>query len=335
MSEISSPYLMAGVSDEHPVTRRQAIVRIGATSAAALAAVGGGLWLLNRDPKGPENLVVIPDHAVSRAEGSVQMAIARGKDPTVNTQKALAALGGMEAFIKRGDKVVVKPNVGWNRRAEQAANTTPEVVAEVVRQAVAAGAAEVWVTDIPVNDAERCFERSGIGKAAREAGAKVVLPEKNGYRNVAVGGEAVRVADVLWPFVDADKVINIPIVKQHSLSKATMSMKNWFGIVGGNRARLHQKVDLCIAELAALMKPTLTVLDATRVLLANGPSGGSLDDVKRCDTVAAGIDQVALDAFGTSFLGVDPKELGYLANGEKMGLGTRDYRSLKLTEITG
>jgi uncharacterized protein (DUF362 family) len=231
--------------------------------------------------------------------------------------------------------VLVKPNVGWNRLPEQAANTNPQVVAEVVRHARAAGAAEIWVTDVTVNNAERCFARSGIGEAARQAGARIVLPSKSGFRTVAVGGELLRVAEVLWPFVEADKLINVPVVKQHGSAGATMAMKNWYGVLGGHRVRLHQDLDRSIFELARLMKPTLTILDATRVLVANGPSGGSLDDVRRRDTIAAGVDEVALDAFGAPLLGLSPADLGYLALGDKAGLGTRDYKSLKLVETTG
>ncbi len=139
---------------------------------------------------------------------------------------------------------------------------------------------------------------------------------------------------MLWPFVEADKIINIPIVKQHGLSGATMAMKNWYGVVGGHRARMHQDIHRSIFELTTMMKPTLTIMDATRVLMANGPSGGSLDDVKAFNTIAAGIDEVALDAFGCSFLGLSASDLGYLTLGERAGLGTTNYRSLKLEEVS-
>jgi uncharacterized protein (DUF362 family) len=277
----------------------------------------------------------VRDHRVTRPAGTVDVAIVRGPDAAVNVHKALAALGGMGAFVKPGERVVVKPNVGWNRLPEQAANTHPEVVAEVVRQVVAADAAEVWVCDNSVNNAERCFERSGIRAAAAAAGARVILPTEGAFRLTAIGGTTLVSADVLWPFVEADKVINVPIVKQHGLARATLSMKNWYGVLGGHRVRLHQEIDRSIFELAMLMKPTLTVLDATRILVANGPSGGSLDDVKRMDTVAAAQDEVALDAFGASLLGVAPAELGYLELAAAAGLGERDLGRLKVEEMAG
>ncbi|MBI5508429.1 MAG: DUF362 domain-containing protein [Deltaproteobacteria bacterium] len=314
-------------------TRREITSKIAQTSVAALATLGLGTWLYDRETARAEPLIKMRDHRIARPAGAVDMAIARGPDAVENVRKALKAMGGLETFIKPGERVVVKPNVGWNRLPEQAANTNPELVAEVVRQCVTLGAKEVWVTDVSVNKVEQCFARSGIEAAAKAAGAKVVLPGSTGFRAVAVGGRVLQTAEVFWPFVDADKIINMPIVKHHGLTNATMSLKNWYGVIGGHRVRLHQEIDQSIADLAAMMKPTLTILDATRVLLANGPTGGSLDDVKRFDTVAVGVDEVALDAFGAGFLNRSPSELGFLARAVAAGIGTLDYKSLKRVEL--
>lgn len=314
-------------------TRRQVLGRIAGAAAAATGAAGLGIALLDREPGPAERPVRIRDHRVERPPGALGMAIARGRDPAVNVRRAVEAMGGMGAFVKKGERVVVKPNVGWNRLPEQAANTDPEVVAELVRLVLAAGAAQVWVADVPVNTPDRCFARSGIAEAASRAGARVVLPGASAFRPVEVVGEALRVADVLWPFVEADRVINVPVAKQHGLSRATLAMKNWYGVLGGHRARLHQDIHRSVVDLAAMMKPTLTVLDATRVLLANGPSGGSLDDVRRLDTVAVSGDEVALDALGASLLGFAPEEVGSIALGERAGLGRADWRALKVEEI--
>jgi len=314
-------------------TRREVLARVAGTAAAAAGVTGAGLALVDREPAPPRIATGLGDHRVERAGGAVGLAIARGKDPAVNVRRAIEAMGGMGAFVRRGERVVVKPNVGWNRLPEQAANTEPAVVAEVVRLALGAGAAQVWVTDVPVNTAERCFARSGIAEAARAAGARVVLPTDGGFRLVSVAGATLREAEVLWPFLEADRVINLPVVKQHGLSRATLAMKNWYGILGGHRARLHQDIHRSVVDLAALVKPTLTVMDATRVLLANGPSGGSLDDVRRLDTVAVSADEVALDAFGASLLGLSPADVGSIALGERAGLGRADWRSLRVEEI--
>ncbi len=317
---------------KRPFTRREAL-KVGTTLSVAAGTIGLGAWLYDRAPPAPKALPPLKSHRVERAAGAAEMAIAHGADAADNTRRVIEALGGMAAFVRPGDRVVVKPNVGWNRLPEQAANTNPEVVAQVARLALAAGASKVWVTDNPVNSAERCFERSGILKAVGAVGAKVVLPDETAFREVLVEGEVLRVAKVLWPFVEADKVINVPLVKHHGMSAATMAMKNWYGVLGGHRVRLHQDLHRSIVDLAAMVKPTLTVLDCTRILVANGPTGGSLDDVKRVNLVAAGVDEVALDAFGASLLGLAPADVGAIAEAERRKLGRSDYKSLKLVSL--
>jgi len=315
---------------------RRELLQIGKTSAVAAGAVCLGVALTDRDlGMQRKTLPKVPDHRVALPAGGARMAVARGKDPAENVRRAIEALGGMGVFIRRGDKVAIKPNVGWNRLIEQGANTNPEVVGALVRMAFAAGASKVWVTDYPVNNPERCFERSGIRKAVGEAGGDLVMPDAIHFREVEIGGRLLRSGEVLTPIIDADKLINVPIVKHHGLSRATLSMKNWYGILGGHRVRLHQDIHRSIVDLAVMAKPTLTVMDATRILMANGPTGGNLDDVKMLDTVAVGVDEVALDAFGAELLGADRSEVGFIAEGEKAGLGVSDYRSLKLVEIPG
>ena len=319
---------------KRPFTHREAL-KVASTAAAALGTVGLGLFLYDRVPPASKPLPPLKDHKIARPAGAAQMAIVHGSDAADNTRRAIEALGGMGAFVRPGDRVVVKPNIGWNRLPEQAANSNPDVVAQVVRMVLAAGASKVWVTDNPVNNAERCFERSGILKATGAAGGTAVLPNSGSFREVLVEGKVLHVANVLWPVVEADRVINVPIVKHHGMSAATLSMKNWYGVLGGHRVRLHQDIHRSIVDLAAMVKPTLTVLDCTRLLMANGPTGGSLDDVKRFDAVAAGIDEVALDAFGASLLGLKPEAVGFIGEAERSGLGRSDYKSLKLVEVGG
>lgn len=315
-------------------TRRQ-VLRVATTAAAAGAALASLAIVDRRTGSRAGTPRRMRDHRAARAAGAVDMAIARGPDPAANVRRAIEALGGMRAFVRPGESVAIKPNAGWNRLPEQAANSNPDVVAAVVRMVAAAGAARIWVADVPVNDPDRCFERSGIRRAVGQAGGTLVLPDASGFQEVEVGGRALRVAEVLRPFVDADRIINIPVAKQHGLSRATLAMKNWIGVLGGARVRLHQDIHRAIAELAVLMKPTLTVLDATRVLVGNGPTGGSLDDVRRMDTVVAAVDQVAVDAFGASLLGLAPADVGFITEAEKAGIGRSDFRSLKLVEVAG
>ncbi len=328
----------SGKTEPSPQTDpdRRALLRVGVTAALACGTVGLGLGL--RAPAGQAKAKALPklrDHRVDKVSGAVELAIARGTDAAANVRRAVAAVGGMERFVKKGDRVVIKPNIGWNRLPEQAANTNPDVVAEVVKLVAAAGAGKIWVTDVSVNTAEQCFARSGIEKAAKAAGATVVHPESTAFREVDVSGKLLRTADVLYPFVDADKVINLPVVKQHGLSGATMALKNWYGVLGGQRVKLHQNIHLSIVDLAAMVKPTLTIMDATRILLANGPTGGSLADVKRLDTIAVSTDEVALDAFGAGLLGLSPSDVGFVVEGMKAGLGTMNWRGLKTEEMGG
>ena len=315
---------------------RRALLRVGVTSMVAAGSVALGLGLRARDGHGKsKTLPKLKDHRVDKIQGAVEMAIVHGPDPSANVRRAVEAMGGMGRFVKRGERVVIKPNIGWNRLPEQAANTNPDVVAEVVRLVAAAGAGKVWVTDVSVNTAEQCFARSGIERAAKAAGATMVRPDATAFREIDVSGKLLHTGDVLFPFVEADRVINVPIVKQHGLSGATMSLKNWYGVLGGQRVKLHQNIHLSIVELALMVKPTLTILDATRILLANGPTGGSLADVKQMDTIAVSTDEVALDAFGAGLLGLNPSDLGFIVEGEKAGLGTPQWQSLKTVELGG
>ena len=315
--------------------RREVLRRLG-TATALAAACGAAAYHLHDDkhpvrtPGGPDR--EIPDHRVEVPAATPSMIIARGPDPAANTRAALERLGVMGKLIQKGDLVVVKPNIGWDRRPEQAANTNPHVVAEVVRACVAAGAARVIVTDHPVNDPRRCFERSGISAAVEEAGGTIKVPGDRDFYMVSIPGKLGR-WPVFEPFITATKVINIPVVKHHSLTQATLGVKNWYGILGGRRNQLHQRIDDSVAELALLMRPTLTVMDATRVLLRNGPTGGSLGDVKRMDSVAVSLDPVAVDAWGCTLLGAKPEEQGWLQLGQNKKLGVLDYRSLNPVEI--
>jgi uncharacterized protein (DUF362 family) len=261
------------------------------------------------------------------------MVIAHGADPAPTVRAALERMGGLRQFLTADDVVVVKPNIGWDRAPNQAANTHPDVVAEVVRACRAVGVERVIVTDCPTSKARRAFQRSGILKAAGEAGAEVILPEQSRYHTVRLS-ERLGTWEVLEPFVEATKIINVPVGKHHSLSGVTGGMKNWIGITSFRRMSFHGDINRSIAELAALMRPTLTVIDASRVLMAHGPQGGNLADVKNVGAVAATVDPIAADAWICSLLrGKDVDVPGYLHLGERMGLGRVDFRALEPAEI--
>ena len=259
--------------------------------------------------------------------------ISKGTSPALITEAAVQALGGMGRFISRGDVVLVKPNIGWDRTPEQAANTNPEVVATLVRLALMAGAKEVKVFDNPCEDPRRCYVNSGIMEAAKKAGAKVSYVEERRFRKVDIKGEVLTAWEVYQEAMEVDKVINCPILKHHSLARLTMGMKNLMGLTGGDRSRLHWHLDQALVDLAAFFKPTLVVLDAVRILTANGPQGGSLKYVKRLNTVAAGIDQVAVDAVGAKLFGLPPGEMELLRAASKRGLGRMDLAKLRIKEV--
>jgi uncharacterized protein (DUF362 family) len=312
--------------------RRKMLVQLARAGGAAVGVAGVAWWLDGRSHRPEEPLAVIVKHdfTVAREASLADMSVVQGDSPRLLARRAIDELGGIRRFISRGDVVVLKPNAGWDRTPEQAANTNPEIVAEVARMCFEAGAKSVVVTDVPVNEPRRCFARSGIEAAARAVGAQVVLPEERKFKEVDLGGEVLNVWPVLEPFLAADKMINIPVAKHHSLTGATLGMKNWYGILGGVRHRLHQRIHESLADLAAFMRPTLTIVDAYRVLVRNGPSGGNLADVALKKTVIASIDPVAADAYAAkAYWDLDPQRLPYLKFAADRGLGTANFDLLR------
>jgi len=302
--------------------RREAVQRISAAALAAAAVGAGTLGFLDRRTASAA-VPAIRDWRAAVPGDAGRTFAARGDDPAQNVRRALAALGGIERFVRPGEIVLVKPNVGWDRLPEQAANTDPWVVAAVVQLCRGAGARRVVVADISCNDPGRCFSRSGVLAAAAAAGAEVLDARKLEMVAADLPGAAAG-QEVMAPLLSADRVINVPVAKHHSLSRVTVGMKNWMGVLGRGRNRLHQDIDRSIAELGAVFRPTLTIVDATRVLLANGPQGGSLEDVKAVAAVCAGLDPVLCDAWGAVQLGVDPRTLGFIVEAERRGLGKGD-----------
>ncbi len=262
------------------------------------------------------------------------LAVIKGESPSLITKEAISALGGIERFISKGDRVLVKPNIGWDRKPEQAACTNPEVVKTIVELCLEAGAKEVKVMDNPCNPARRTYIRSGISKAAKDAGAKVPFPNEHKLKKIPLNGEKLKEWEVYRDFIETDKLINVPIAKHHSLSRLTLGMKNWLGALGGNRNALHQELDYAMVDLAAFFKPTLTVLDAYRILHRNGPQGGRPSDTKLFKTVVAGVDYVAVDAMGTTFFGIKPEEMRFLQLAKERGLGIMDLEKIKIEKRT-
>ena len=323
-------------TDSVVLSRREALIKLLRVAGAGAGAAGLGLWLSEHSWR-PETALAMTakhGHTVAADAKLPEMVILQGDDPAQLARQAVEELGGMRRFIARGDVVLVKPNIGWDRTPEQAANTNPEVVAEIVRQCSNAGAKRVIVTDVSCNDPRRCFQRSGIAEAAKNAGAEVILPDPSRFKEVDLQGEVLRAWQVFDPFLNVDKVINVPIAKHHGLTGVTLGMKNWYGMLGGQRNQLHQKIHESLVDLADFVRPTLTIIDCYRILLRNGPTGGSLNDVKRGDTMVIGTDSTAVDSWCVTRLLERPREqIIYLDKVITRGLG-QDWRPNWTQEIT-
>jgi uncharacterized protein (DUF362 family) len=262
-----------------------------------------------------------------------RIVVSRGLPAADATRAVIERLGGMSRFVRPGETVAIKPNIGWDRTPAQAANTNPEVVAALILLCRQAGAKQVLITDVSCNDPRRSFTRSGIWQATEEAGGIVVLPAEHRLRERDIGGQILGRMPVLTPVLAADRLINVPVAKHHGLSRFTGAMKNLYGLLGGRRNRLHQRIDESIADLADFAKATLTVMDATRVLVRSGPQGGSLDDVENVGEVIAGVDPVAIDAYTCRHVGLSPSDLPYLWLASAREIGQAELTKARIEEI--
>jgi len=320
---------------EKGISRRDFIKRTSQTGIALAATGGLGYVLKKREkfPRGEEIELTIHDFRVTLQEDIPDLVVVKNGNPSDLVKAAINEIGGMEKFISRGDVVVIKPNVGWDRVPQQAANTNPEEIKTVVELCFNAGAKKVIVSDNSCNDARRCFRRSGIANAVKSVDGEVMLPEQRKFKEVKMGGNVLDVWPVFTPFLEADKFINMPIAKHHNLVGATIAMKNLYGVLGGRRNQLHQNIHESIADLANFIRPTLVILDAYRILLTNGPQGGNIRDTKEIKIVAVGLDQVAIDAYGVTLLGRNPEEFDFLKRGQERGLGNMNLDQLNIKTI--
>lgn len=315
------------------LSRRDFIHRTVKAGLVSAAALGIGWWRHDSRPPDLEPTVAaldgLPDFRVTAGGGSA-MAIARGANRAEGVQRALAAMGGMGRFVRTGDRVVVKVNAAFASPPAISATSHPDLVTAVIAECKAAGAADIVVTDNPINDPASCFRLTGIGPAAEAAGARVVLPTPDRFANVTlVHGRLIRDWPVLTgPLTAADRIIGLAPLKDHHRSGASMTIKNWYGLLGGRRNVFHQDIHTIITELAALVRPTLVVLDAVTAMMHNGPTGGSVSDLAQTDTIIAGVDPVAVDAFGADILGRRIDDLPHLQRAAEAGLGVIDYRTL-------
>jgi len=304
--------------------------------------MGGAAGLLaSRGAVLPVGGLAVPEADAAQGAG-VKVAVASGATPSENVAKAVAALGGIKAFISRGDVVVLKPNIGWDRTPEQAANTNPEVVVALAEMCLSAGAKEVRVFDRTCNDPRRCYVNSGI-QAAVEAFAKkrgasgavrVYHVEDRKFRRTAIPGAfALKEWDLYKDALEADKIVNVPVAKHHSLATATLGLKNMMGIMGGNRGQIHYNLSDCLVDIHRRLPTSLTVIDATRVLLRNGPSGGNLADVRALGKVFASPDVVAADVVAAErVFGWKARDVAHLQKALDARLGVSSPAQIRVVE---
>ncbi len=273
------------------------------------------------------------------AEPASELVSIKGENYEQSLKLAIDLLGGIGKFIKKGDKVVIKPNIAWNRPVEMAANTNPEIVSAMIRLCREAKAGEIIVFDRTCTNPYKSYKISGIKKSAEEAGAKVVYVNKVSkklYQKVKIHkGRYLKESLVCKYILEADKVINIPVAKVHSSAVLTMALKNWMGTTGDRRGNWHFDLHNAIADYASIMKPVLTVIDATRIMVKNGPAGGKLEYVKKKNMVIISTDQLLADVYAAKRLfNKTPRDIKYLGYAYKLGVGEINLSKAKIIEKT-
>ncbi len=299
---------------------RRQFIRHSLQLAVASAAVG--------------TLPVLDLAPAAEAATGPELAVRKGKDVAKLVRETLSALGGIEAFVKPGETVVVKPNIGWDRKMELAANTHPDVVRAVAELCLEAGANKVRIFDRTCNDPRRCYVNSGIDAALASIKSDRISLEhidRRAFQDVTLkGGVALDEWSFYKPALEADRYINIPIAKHHSISKLTLAMKNTMGVIGGNRGALHRRIDESLADINMAIHSDLTIVDATRILVANGPQGGLPRDVRRPETLIASADIIAADSYAATLFGHRPEDIPTIVAGARRGLGSMDLKQVKM-----
>ncbi len=264
--------------------------------------------------------------------------VVKGENYPGMVTQVVQAMGGIQAFVKTGDKVVIKPNIGWDRNVEQGANTHPVIVSRLARLCLEAGASKVLVFDRTCNEERRCYHNSGIKPALKEIRDKRLRLEYVDDRKFVPvtikKGKALKQWSFYKDALEADCYINVPVAKHHSLSRLSIGLKNIMGIIGGWRGRIHYQLGAKLADLNTVVRPGFTIVDATRVITQNGPQGGDVGDVKKLDTIIGSVDPVAADAYTTTLFGLKPDQIKSTVEAHKRGLGQMDLdkcniRSLK------
>jgi uncharacterized protein (DUF362 family) len=295
---------------------RRSFIKGGMTAGAALALTKYGTLF-------------------AQSQNKVDLVAVKGGEPDVMFDKAMEAYGGMKSFVKNGQKVVIKPNIGWDVIPDRAGNTNPKLVGRIIEHCIQAGAREVYVFDNTCDDWKRCYTNSGIEKIAKEKYATIVPGNSESYYHKITidDGKRLKEAAVHELILKCDVFINVPVLKHHSSSKLTIGMKNLMGIVW-DRGYWHQNdLHQCIADCATRIKPTLNVVDAYNVMMRNGPRGVSKADVTQMKSLIVSTDIVAADAAAAKLFGLDPNDIAYINYADEMKAGRKDLSTLNIKRI--
>ncbi|MFZ6029697.1 MAG: DUF362 domain-containing protein [Chloroflexota bacterium] len=314
-----------------PKLSRRDFLKLSGVTAASLALVGTGCSASQQ----ADALPASSRQAATPANDQPYLAVVRGADPAAIVQAALAALGGIERFVKPGNDVIVKPNICVDYHTpEYAVTTNPEVVGALVTLALGAGARRVRVMDTPFGGTpESAYAVSGIEAAVRAAGGEMEVMSQVKFAKFDIpNGKSIRSWAIYRDIMETDVLIDVPIAKHHSSARLTLGAKNLIG-AATNANQMHLSLAQRIADLTSAIRPTLTVVDAYRILKDHGPTGGSLNDVEETHTVIASHDLVAADAYGATLFGLQGEDVPFIKKCAEMGLGTLDLSAVKVEEI--
>lgn len=268
-------------------------------------------------------------------KGGYDLVAVRGGEPEVMFDRGIEAMGGMRKFVKSGQTVVVKPNIGWDVTPERAGNTHPKLVKRIVQHCFQAGAKDVFVFDNTCDNWIRCYKTSGIEDAVKEAGGKMMPGNtENFYKEVSIPkGKRLKSAKVHELILNSDVFINVPVLKNHGSARLTIALKNLMGIVWDRRFWHRNDLHQCIADFGTFKKPDLNVIDAYYVMKQNGPRGVSVDDVVTMKSLVLSTDMVAADAASARLFGLEPADIGHIKIADEMGIGVMDLSKLNIHRI--
>jgi uncharacterized protein (DUF362 family) len=271
----------------------------------------------------------------SQSTGNYDLVAVRGGEPVAMYRRAMQEMGGMQRFVRRGQRVVVKPNIGWDVPPERAANTNPDLIGAIVKDCLDAGASRVFVFDNTCDNWQRCYQNSGIEEAVRRAGGQMVPGNlERYYRDVDIpGAQRLKTAKVHEAILDNDVFINVPVLKHHGSTTVTIAMKNLMGIVWDRRYWHRNDLHQCIADFCLYRKPDLNIVDAYLVMTQNGPRGTSTADLAIKKSMLVSTDIVAIDAASTLIFGTQPENIGHIKIAAEMNLGKMNLDSLNIKRV--